>query len=42
MLWLELLRDSGIIRSERLNALQSEAQELTALFTASQHTTRGR
>jgi len=42
MLWLELLEDSGVIRHERLDSLQSEARELTALFTASQHTTRGR
>ncbi|MGA9899639.1 MAG: four helix bundle protein, partial [Terriglobales bacterium] len=42
MLWLELLEDSGVIRHERLDSLQSEARDLTALFTASQHTTRGR
>ena len=40
MLWLELLADSGVVRRERLNSLQSEARELTALFTASRHTTR--
>ena len=42
MLWLELLADSGVVRQERLNSLQLEAREITALFTASQHTTRGR
>src|SRR6266851_9997054 len=42
MLWLELLADSGVVRNERLRPLQTEARELTALFTASQHTTRGR
>jgi len=40
MFWLELLADSGVVRSERLNELHSEARELTALFTAAQHTTR--
>jgi four helix bundle protein len=40
MLWLELLADSGIVRQERLESLQLEARELTALFTASRHTTR--
>jgi len=40
MLWLELLPDSGVIRHERLEPLLAEARELTALFTASRHTTR--
>ena len=40
MLWLELLADSGVVRRERLNSLLAEARELTALFTASQHTIR--
>ena len=38
--WLEMLSDCGIVPKERLVALQKEAQELTALFTASQHTAR--
>jgi four helix bundle protein len=40
MLWLELLADSGIVPQERLDSLHGEARELTALFTAAQHTTR--
>jgi four helix bundle protein len=42
MLWLELLADSGIVRRERLDGLRSEAKELTAMFTAAQHTSRTR
>jgi hypothetical protein len=42
LLWLELLGDSGVIRPERLKPLHAEARELTALFTASQHTSRKR
>jgi len=42
MLWLELLADSDVVRRERLKPLLAEARELTALFTASQHTTRAR
>jgi four helix bundle protein len=40
MLWLELLADSGVVSHARLEPLLAEARELTALFTASQHTTR--
>ena len=40
ILWLELLEDAGVMAHERLDALQREARELTALFTASQHTSR--
>jgi four helix bundle protein len=42
MLWLELLVDSGVVKHELLDPLQAEAKELTALFTASRQTTRGR
>jgi hypothetical protein len=42
MLWLEILVDSGIVAKERLGSLRSEARELTALFTASQHTARSK
>ena len=40
ILWLELLEDAGVMAHERLDALQREARELKALFTASQHTSR--
>jgi four helix bundle protein len=40
--WLELLSESGAVRSERLDELKNEAQELTALFTAAQFTARSR
>jgi len=42
VLWLELLCESGVIRTERLKPLHAEARELTALFTAAQHTSRNR
>jgi hypothetical protein len=42
MFWLELLVDAGIVDSDKLSSLRSEARELTALFTASQHTARSR
>ena len=38
--WLEMLTDCGIVSSERLKELLSEACELSALFTASQRTAR--
>jgi four helix bundle protein len=40
ILWLELLEDAGVMAHERLDSLQSEARELTALFTASHNTSR--
>src|SRR6266850_1669006 len=40
--WLELLVDSGVIPAKRMNGLLSEARELTAIFTASQRTARGK
>jgi four helix bundle protein len=33
--WIELLSDVGIVKKERLNQLLKEAQELTAIFSAS-------
>ncbi len=38
--WLELLMDSGIVQKERLEKLLAEANELLAIFAASQHTAR--
>ena len=40
ILWLELLTESGIISEEKTRELLTEARELTAIFTASQHTAR--
>src|SRR5438874_224962 len=40
MYWMELLIDSGIIKAAKLEPLQSEAKELTAIFTASRQTAR--
>jgi four helix bundle protein len=42
MLWLELLDESGIVKHDLLEPLQKEAKALTALFTASRTTSRGR
>ncbi|ABW69072.1 conserved hypothetical protein [Desulfosudis oleivorans Hxd3] len=33
--WLELLSDSGIVKTERLSDLKKEADELTAILVAS-------
>src|SRR5579864_1684219 len=38
--WLELLRDSEIVSSARLSNLLKEANELLAIFAASQRTAR--
>jgi len=38
--WLELLADAGIIAKQRLDALQTEAGELLAIFAASQRTAK--
>jgi four helix bundle protein len=38
--WLDLLADGEIVPRERLAELMKEARELTAIFTAAQHTTR--
>jgi hypothetical protein len=40
VLWLELLTESGIVPEEKMLELLAEARELTAIFTASQHTAR--
>jgi four helix bundle protein len=41
--WLELLADSGILKREQVDSLMREANELTAIFTASGKTAkRGR
>jgi four helix bundle protein len=41
VLWLELLAESGIVSGEKSKELLVEARELTAIFTASQKTSRG-
>jgi four helix bundle protein len=38
--WLELLVDGGIIAKHRLEALQAEANEILAIFAASQRTAK--
>jgi four helix bundle protein len=38
--WLEMLAESGIVRSSRLQDLLSEAMQLVAIFTASRKTAR--
>jgi len=38
--WLEMLADSGIVKSDRLAGLLAEANELLAIFAASQRTSR--
>lgn len=40
MFWLEMLSDCGIVVPARLKELMNEANELTALFTASRQTAR--
>jgi len=40
--WLQLLADGGYVPKERMAELLTEARELTAIFTASQRTVRGR
>ncbi|HET7207128.1 MAG TPA: four helix bundle protein [Terriglobales bacterium] len=40
--WLEMLADCGVVRADRLESLLNEAHELSAIFTASQHTARSR
>lgn len=42
VLWLELLVDTGIITKNKLNNFLKEANELLAIFAASQRTARGR
>jgi four helix bundle protein len=38
--WMEMLVDCDVISEARLKDLLQEAHELSALFTASQHTAR--
>ena len=40
--WIELLSDVGIMKKERVDDLLREARELTAIFSASRHTAKGR
>ena len=40
--WLELLDESGLVKSERLCRLQTEVDELVAILTASRKTAMGR
>jgi four helix bundle protein len=42
VLWLELLVDTGIMSEKRLITLLAEANELLAIFAASQYTARKR
>ena len=42
LFWLELLVESGMIAKARLNDLLAEANELVAIFVASQKTARGK
>lgn len=42
VLWLELLVETGIVQIERMHSLLKEANELLAIFAASQATARGR
>lgn len=42
MFWLDMLAEADIMDKEKLSPLRGEARELTALFTASQHTARSR
>jgi four helix bundle protein len=38
--WLELLADAGIVQKARLEQLEREANELLAIFAASQRTVK--
>ena len=40
--WLELLRDTGIVKTERLSGLMNEADELTAILVTSVKTLKTR
>jgi four helix bundle protein len=41
MFWLELLAETAVVPAARLQDLLAETRELTAIFTAAQHTSRG-
>ncbi len=38
--WLEMLSDCGIVPSQRCEDILKEARELSAIFTAAQHTAK--
>jgi four helix bundle protein len=38
--WLEMLVDCGIVEEPKIREMLEEAKELSAIFTASQHTAR--
>ena len=40
VLWLELLVDTGIVERNKMESLTAEANELLAIFAASQHTAK--
>ena len=40
VLWLELMTESGIVEADKTQGLLKEANELTAIFAASQRTAR--
>ena len=40
--WLELLVEGGLIKPAKLNSLQKEADELTAIFVSSARTAKGK
>jgi four helix bundle protein len=40
LFWLELIRDCGMMDSEKLTRIMKEADELTSIFAAAQHTAR--
>ena len=42
MYWLELLSESGIVKTELLSDLMKETDELTAILVASVKTIKGR
>jgi four helix bundle protein len=41
LFWLELLSEAGIVKTDRLEALAREANELVAVFVASRKTATG-
>ncbi|HKE31113.1 MAG TPA: four helix bundle protein [Candidatus Angelobacter sp.] len=40
LFWLELLKESGIVKEEKLRDLLNEANQLVAIFSASRRTAR--
>ena len=40
--WLELMVESGLVKAKLMEALLKEARELSAIFTASYNTARGK